>query len=71
MREQSPLVKDRVAMRLTLDLVPGAEPIAGVLRDSAGREREFSGWLGLAAALEVLAPGEAEPAKSPTAAGSP
>ena len=40
-------------IRLTLELDPGAEPIAGVIRNlTTGASWPFRGWLGLAVALE-------------------
>ena len=32
---------------------PESEPPAGFVRDSAGREQQFSGWLGLLGLLEA------------------
>ena len=37
---------------LTLQVDPAANPIAGAVRDERGTNRTFSGWIGLAAALE-------------------
>jgi hypothetical protein len=37
---------------VTLELDPSAEPIRGLARGSEGTERPFTGWLGLARALE-------------------
>jgi hypothetical protein len=37
---------------LTLEVDPSADPIAGLVRAEDGAERDFSGWVGLAAALE-------------------
>ncbi len=46
------------ARKLTLEIVPGSDPINGRLGD--GREsRTFSGWLELAAALQAVV--DAEP----------
>ena len=41
-----------MSLRLTLELEPGADPIAGVIRDSTGLSHSFVGWLGLAVALQ-------------------
>jgi hypothetical protein len=38
---------------LTLELDAGAEPLAGVVCDEAGNRCPFTGWLGLASALEA------------------
>jgi hypothetical protein len=46
---QAPPVASR---RLTLDLDATASQLHGELRDEHGDARAFSGWLGLAAALE-------------------
>ena len=37
---------------LTLQIDPAANPIVGAVRDERGTNRTFSGWIGLAAALE-------------------
>jgi hypothetical protein len=42
---------DRDRLRLTLELEVGSEPIVGSL-STDGRRYDFSGWLGLATALE-------------------
>jgi hypothetical protein len=42
----------RVEFMLAID--PASEPIAGAIGDGRGRNVEFSGWLGFAAALEEL-----------------
>lgn len=42
----------RPCVELRLELEIDAEPIAGRLRLEGGAPRSFSGWLGLAAALE-------------------
>lgn len=39
-------------VRLTLEIERGSDPIVGRVRDLCGRSVEFSGWLGLASALE-------------------
>ena len=65
----------REPTRLTLE-VEEVEPIAGRLLDQRGRERPFTGWLGLAAALGRQLPNEEEqdaasassPSRSRTAA---
>ena len=38
---------------VTLELDPTAEPIRGVARDEHGAEHPFTGWVGLARALEL------------------
>jgi hypothetical protein len=42
------------SLRAKLDIDLAASPIEGVLTDDDGRETRFTGWLGLAAALEDL-----------------
>jgi hypothetical protein len=44
---------------VTLELDPSSDPIRGIARDEHGAERPFTGWLGLARALEAAL--EAEP----------
>ena len=44
---------------LTLQIVPGSEPIEGTLRAPDGTERTFTGTLGLLAAIEALRPQDA------------
>jgi hypothetical protein len=46
--------RGRRSLRARLDIDLGASPIEGVLTDDDGRETRFTGWLGLAAALEDL-----------------
>lgn len=42
-------------LHLTLDLEAEAEPISGTFADPDGRQSDFVGWVGLAAALgEIL-----------------
>jgi len=57
----------RPMVTVTLVLDPDAEPISGVARDEHGAERPFTGWLGLAKALELALDGftAAEPALYP------
>jgi hypothetical protein len=38
--------------KLTLEIDSGTSPLAGVLHDAHGVTHPFSGWVGLAAALE-------------------
>ena len=53
---------DHLRLELRLDL--GAWPVpVGSLRDASGRERDFRGFLGFAAALEAMA--GPEPADDP------
>ncbi len=40
--------------RLELEVGPDQDPIAGQIRDGAGRERSFNGWIELSALLEDL-----------------
>jgi hypothetical protein len=40
--------------QLVLELDTGSTPMSGCLQDPHGRSVEFSGWLGLAAALEEV-----------------
>ena len=46
-----PVDKRRTRM-VTLEVDPTSDPIQGIARDERGAERPFSGWVGLAAALE-------------------
>jgi hypothetical protein len=39
---------------LALEIVPGSDPIEGILRAPDGSKREFTGTLGLLAAIEAL-----------------
>jgi hypothetical protein len=57
---------DRDRLRLTLELEVGSEPIVGSLR-ADGRRYDFSGWLGLATALEraISTAADAQPAAQP------
>ncbi len=41
-------------LRISLELEPGREPVSGRVYDDTGRERPFSGWLGLLAGLHEL-----------------
>jgi hypothetical protein len=41
-----------VVRAVTIEMVPGAEPISGQVSDSAGRRRPFSGWMELIVALQ-------------------
>lgn len=51
---------------LVLRIDPEAEPIVGRLDDERGAGREFTGWLGLARALETLLDAaEGRPANRP------
>jgi hypothetical protein len=57
--------------RLTLELETAHHPIAGVLSDEGGIVRPFTGWIGLAQALETLldlAPDQRLPTESPGSA---
>ena len=40
-------------LRITLELEPGADPIAGRLYAHERREHRFHGWLAFAAAIEA------------------
>jgi hypothetical protein len=46
-------------IRLTLELVPRAEPIRGAIVDAGDAKREFSGWMQLCAALAEASNGVA------------
>lgn len=46
--------EERRIVRVSLELDLEARPIAGVLTDGDGMETRFTGWLGLASALEDL-----------------
>ena len=41
-------------IRLHLEITVDHEPIEGVVRDGAGREQSFTGWLALMERLEAL-----------------
>jgi hypothetical protein len=56
-------------LRISLELDPGAQPISGRLYEELGGVRSFSGWLGLFAALEAAATGQAPPEKQSTSRG--
>ena len=43
-------------VRLTIDLEPAGDPIAGRIRTSGGEEHAFTGYMGLIAALDALRP---------------
>lgn len=45
-------VDKRRTRTVTLEVDPTSDPIQGIARDERGAERTFSGWVGLAAALE-------------------
>lgn len=45
-------VDKRRTRTVTLEVDPTSDPIQGIARDERGTERTFSGWVGLAAALE-------------------
>lgn len=46
-------------VRLTLEVVPGREPIAGSVRVRGGPARRFAGWIDLVAAVqEAIEPPE-------------
>jgi hypothetical protein len=47
---------------VTLEVDPTSDPIQGIARDERGAERTFSGWVGLAAALEHALELDAPPA---------
>jgi hypothetical protein len=42
------------ALRLVIELEPGAKPIHGTVTDGGGQVREYVGWLALISALEEL-----------------
>ena len=44
--------QQRQTLTVTLEVDPASDPIQGIARDEHGAERAFSGWVGLAAALE-------------------
>jgi hypothetical protein len=53
-------------LHVSLELTPGARPVAGVLSIPGAPELEFSGWTELFAALEAaLVAGGPEAANSP------
>ena len=43
---------ERHTRTLTLEVDANSNPIQGIARDELGEERPFSGWVGLATALE-------------------
>ncbi len=43
---------ERHTRTLTLEVDANSDPIQGIARDELGDERPFSGWVGLATALE-------------------
>lgn len=43
------------AVRITIELIPGSDPIRGRIAGAPHVGEEFVGWLGLAAAIERLA----------------
>ncbi len=47
------LLRVQQPLRITLELEPGADPIAGRLYAHEAREHRFYGWLEFAAALEA------------------
>jgi len=49
---------ERIFLRLDLDR--GADPVSGRLTTVDGHAEEFTGWIGLGAALRRLAPGDEE-----------
>jgi hypothetical protein len=60
--------------RLTLELETAQHPIAGILSDEGGIVRPFTGWIGLAQALEALldpASDQALPTGSPGSVPQP
>jgi hypothetical protein len=44
--------QQRQTLTVTLEVDPTSDPIQGIARDEHGAERSFSGWVGLATALE-------------------
>jgi hypothetical protein len=58
---------EREPTRLTIDLTPDAEPIAGRIESMGGESREFAGYMGLIAALDALT---SRPATDPTHGGT-
>jgi hypothetical protein len=54
------------ALRLVIELDPGAKPIHGIVTDGGGRVREYVGWLALISALEELSHrgGEEDPCRA-------
>jgi hypothetical protein len=48
------MTPERSRLRARLDIDLAASPIEGILTADDGRETRFTGWLGLAAALEDL-----------------
>jgi len=48
------------AVTITLELRVAGDSLAGRAVDGAGHARDFSGWLGLVAAIDALVPAAAE-----------
>jgi hypothetical protein len=61
-RGMIPAMAERLQISLDLELT---EPIRGRASDSAGHEREFSGWLELSAVIEALCRQTLEPKSAP------
>ena len=55
-------VDERQTRTVTLEVDPTSDPIQGIARDERGAERTFSGWVGLATALEQALELDARPA---------
>lgn len=58
-------------LRLTLDLDPGADPIAGRVEPQKGPGEPFAGYVELIAALERARNGGAEASSADVAGGRP
>ncbi len=59
-------------VRVCLELEPDGDSLTGRARNASGATREFSGWLGLAAAIDAFLPTAAhpdEPEQTPVAVG--
>jgi len=51
--------------RVTIDFDVGSDPIAGEIGESDGQTHPFSGWLGLAGALEHVLELHGQPPEQP------
>ncbi len=40
-------------MAIWVELIPGSEPIAGIVHEAGGRDQPFDGWLQFVAILEA------------------
>jgi hypothetical protein len=50
--EPTPTAGEAAPVRLTLELLPGSDPIAGSVRVAESGMRPFAGWIDLVAVIE-------------------